>query len=180
MTTDNGTQPAAASTNGAANWQLDAAHSSVSLSHKTIWNLVTVKGGFEKLSGSGEILADGSARGRIEIDAASINTKNAKRDEHLRSADFFNATEHPHLTVDITGVTRQDNGSATAAGTLTVAGVTKPLNLTARITEDTGEAVTLAADAEFNRADYGLTWGKLGMIRGNARVNVVARFVKPA
>ena len=181
MTTDNGTQPAAAAGTApsAASWQLDAANSSVALSHKTIWNLVTVRGGFDQLAGSGEVLADGSARGRIEIDAASINTKNAKRDEHLRSADFFNVAEHPQVTVDITGVSRQGGDSATAAGTLTVAGVTKPLSLTARITEDTGEAITLTADAEFNRADYGLTWGKLGMIRGNASVSVVARFVKP-
>ncbi len=106
MTTDNSTQPATptVSTTGTASWQLDAAHSSVSLSHKTIWNLATVRGAFEKLAGTGEILADGSARGRIEIDAASLNTKNAKRDEHLRSADFFNAAEHPQLTVDITAV----------------------------------------------------------------------------
>jgi polyisoprenoid-binding protein YceI len=181
MTTDNTISEAAAPTTaGAASWQLDAAHSSVSLSHKSIWNLVTVRGGFDKLTGSAEILADGSATGRIEIDAASINTRHGKRDEHLRSADFFNVAEHPQLTVDIISVTRQGDGGASVAGTLTVAGVSKPLNLTARITEDIDQAVTLAADAEFNRADYGLTWGKLGMIRGNASVSVVARFVRPA
>ena len=180
MTTDNSSQPAAATGTTGTSWQLDPAHSSVSLAHKTIWNLVTVKGGFEKLTGSGEILADGSARGRIEIDAASINTKNKQRDEHLRSADFFNIADHPQIVVDITGITRQDDDSATAAGELTVAGVTRPLNLVARITEDTGQAITLAADTEINRADFGLTWGKLGMIRGNARIGVVARFVRPA
>jgi polyisoprenoid-binding protein YceI len=163
MTTEDGTRPTAgtgpASTQNAANWQLDAAHSSVTLSHKTIWGLVTVRGGFEKLTGSGEILADGSARGRLVIDAASINTKNAKRDEHLRSADFFNVADHPDLVVDITGVARQGADRASADGTLTVAGVTKPLSLAARITEDSAEAVTLAADTEFDRADFGLTWG---------------------
>jgi polyisoprenoid-binding protein YceI len=179
--TDNSTQPAAgAAAAGTKSWQLDSAHSSVSLSHKSMWKLVTVKGGFEKLSGSGEVLADGSAHGRIEIDAASINTKNAKRDEHLRSADFFNVSEHPQLVVDIASISRQADGSATTTGTLTAAGITKPFDLTARITEDTGQAITLAADTEFNRADFGMTWGKLGMISGNARVSVVARFVSPA
>src|SRR5580692_1244511 len=158
MTTDNSTEAAAASTSSAS-WQLDPARSTVTLSHKTIWGLVTVRGGFDKLTGSGEILADGSARGQIEIDAASVNTRNAKRDEHLRSADFFNAAQHPALTIDITGVTRSGTDGATITGTLTVAGVTRPLNLTARVTEDTAEAVTLTTDAEFDRAHFGLTWG---------------------
>jgi polyisoprenoid-binding protein YceI len=177
MTTDNSTEAAAT---GTASWQLDPAHSSVKLSHKTIWGLVTVRGGFDKLSGSGEILADGSARGQIHIDSASINTKNAKRDEHLRSADFFNAAAHPALTIDITGVSRQGTDGATVTGTLTVAGVTQPLNLPARITEDTAEAVALTTDAEFDRANFGLTWGKLGMMPGSASVSVTARFVRQA
>ena len=61
-----------------------------------------------------------------------------------------------------------------------MAGQSKPLTLTARITEATGEAITLTADAEIDRADFGMTWNQLGMIKGTAQVNVVARFVKPA
>ncbi len=71
---------------GPSTWNLDQAHSSVSLHSKTMWGLVTVRGAFGELAGSAEILPGGAARGRLEIGAASLNTKNAKRDKHLASA----------------------------------------------------------------------------------------------
>ncbi len=80
--------------------------------------------------------------------------------------------------VDLTRIVRQGGDSVTAEGTLTVAGRTRPLALNARITEATDSAITLAADAEINRADYGMTWNQLGMVKGNAQVSVVARFVR--
>ena len=87
------------------------------------------------LSGSAEILADGSARAGWRSAPASLDTKHAKRDKHLRSADFFNADEHPQIIVDVTTATRSDGDNVAASGTLTVAGQTKPLTLTAAITE---------------------------------------------
>ena len=165
---------------GPANWQLDPSSSTVTFSHKSIWGLVTVRGEFSDLSGSAEILPDGSARGRLEIAAGSLDTKHAKRDKHLRSADFFNADKHPQIIVDITTATRRDGDNVAASGTLTVAGQTKPLALTAAITEATDQSVTLTADTQIDRADFGMSWNQLGMVKGLAQVHVVARFVKPA
>jgi polyisoprenoid-binding protein YceI len=162
-----------------AKWQLDSSTSAVTISHKTIWGLVTVRGEFTDLSGSAEILANGSANGRLEIGAASVDTKHRKRDEHLRSGDFFNVAAHPKIVVDITTAASSDDDSVQASGTLTVAGQTRPLALTAKITESGDEAITLTADTQFDRADFGMTWNQLGMIKGNAQVSVVARFVKP-
>lgn len=184
MTTGSGNQSthasqAAAPFAGPARFELDPAGSSVSVTHKTIWGLVTVRGSFTKLSGSAEILPDGSAHGRIEIDAASIDTKHGKRDEHLRSADFFNAAEHAQIVVDLTQAALQGTDSVVTSGTLSVAGQTRPLALTARITDATDQAVTLRADADVDRADFGMRWNQLGMIKGHAHVSVVARFVKP-
>lgn len=181
MTTASGYQAgqAAAVYAGPASFQLDPAGSAVSITHKTIWGLVTVRGSFTKLSGSAEILNDGSGRGRLEIDAASLDTKNAKRDEHLRSKDFFNASEHPQIVVDLPQAARQGDG-VTTTGTLTVAGQARPLTLTARITEATDQAITLTAEADVDRVDFGMSWNQLGMIKGKAHVSVVARFVKPA
>ena len=127
MTTADGSQAAPASPTatpyaGPASFQLDAAGSAVSISHKTMWGLATVRGSFTKLTGSAEILADGSARGRFEIDAASIDTKNAQRDKHLRSADFFNTATHPQIVVDVTHAVAQASDSVSTTGTLTVAG----------------------------------------------------------
>jgi polyisoprenoid-binding protein YceI len=181
MTTSAGGQASEAATAfaGPATFQLDPAGSTVSITHKTIWGLVTVRGSFAKLSGSAEILTDGSGRGRLEIDAASIDTKNAKRDEHLRSKDFFNVGEHPQIVVELPKAARQGADSVATTGTLTVAGRARPLTLTARITEATDQAVTLTADAEIDRVDFGMSWNQLGMIKGKAHVSVVARFVKP-
>jgi polyisoprenoid-binding protein YceI len=162
---------------GPTSWQLDPAASSVTFSHKAMWGLQTVRGTFSRIGGSGEILADGSGRGRLEIEAATLNTKNKQRDEHLRSADFFNAPEHPQVVIDITTASPAGSDSAQASGTLAAAGTTKPFAVTARITEATEQAITLAAEADFDRADFGMTWNMGGTIRGKAHVSVVARFV---
>jgi polyisoprenoid-binding protein YceI len=167
---------AAGSLAGPASWQLDPAGSSVTFQHKTIWGLVTVRGTFSKLSGTGAIAADGSASGRIVIEAASLDTKHGARDKHLRSADFFNADAHPQIVIDITGVTGDAGASADVTGTLTVAGITRPLRLTATVAAASDQDITLTASGEFDRADFGMTWGKLGMIPGKAAVTVVARF----
>ncbi len=159
-------------------FRLDPAGSSVSISHRTIWGLVTVRGTFSGLSGTAEIQADGSGRGRLEIDAASIDTKQGKRDQHLRSADFFHTERHPDIVAEITTAARQGQESVAAGGTLTVAGHTRPLTLTATLTEEGGDALVLTADSEFDRADFGMGWNRLGMITGAARVHVVARFVR--
>jgi polyisoprenoid-binding protein YceI len=182
MTTPNSNQASQAATAyaGPASFQLDPAGSAVSITHKHTWGLGTVRGSFTKLSGSAEILTSGSGRGRLEIDAASIDTKNATRDKHLRSKDFFKASEHPKIVVDLSQAARQGEESVTASGTLTVAGQARPLTLTARITEVTDQAITLTADAEIDRADFGLSWNLLGMIKGKAHVSVIARFVKTA
>jgi len=163
---------------GPTNWLLDPAATTAAFSSKTMWGLVTVRGRFSQVAGSGEILADGSGRGRLQIGAASLDTKNRKRDEHLRSADFFNATDHPQIIVDIAQATLADSGSAQVTGTLTVAGTTKPLSVTATLSEAGEQAITLAAETDIDRADFGMTWNRAGMVKGKAHVSVVARFVK--
>jgi polyisoprenoid-binding protein YceI len=177
MTSAEGNQAATAYA-GPGSFQLDPAASSVSIAHKMFWGLGTVRGSFTKLSGSAEILADGSGRGRIEIDAASIDTKNAKRDQHLRSKDFFHADEHPQLVVEVTQAARQGAGNVAATATLTVAGRARPLTVSARITQATDEAITLTAEADVDRADFGMSWNQLGTVTGKAHASVVARFVK--
>src|ERR1017187_2688241 len=109
---------------GPSTWSLDAAHSSAAFRHKTIWGLVTLHGLFSDLVGRAEGRPDGAARGRLDIGAASLNTKNAKRDKHLKSADFFNAEAHPRIIVDVRRATRA-GGAVTASGELTAGGGTR-------------------------------------------------------
>ena len=94
-----------------------------------------------------------------------------------RAIEIFNAGEHPQIVVDFSRISREGD-RATAEGTLTVAGRSRPLAVTARVTENSDNAITLAADTEINRADFGMNWNRLGMIKGNAQVSVLARFVR--
>jgi polyisoprenoid-binding protein YceI len=183
MTTADGQQqvrPDTTALAGPSRWTLDAARSSVTLRHKTMWGLVTVRGAFGDLAGQAEIGADGSARGRLEIGAASLDTGNAKRDKHLRSADFFNADAHPHIVAvlqqaDLAGRT---GDQVTVTGQLTAAGITRPLTFSATLAEVTEVAVTVRAEAEIDRAQFGMTWNQLGMLRGPATISVLARFTR--
>lgn len=163
---------------GPSSWVLDPAASSAAFSHRHTWGLRTMHGTFSELAGSGEVAADGTGRGRLAIAAGSLDTGNKQRDTHLRSAAFFNVTEYPQIIMDVTSATPADAGTAIAVtGTLTVAGTSRPLNITARLSEMTGSGVTLTAETDISRADYGMTWNMLGMMSGPAHVTVTARLV---
>lgn len=186
MTTTNGKGVGAAGLTmpnalaGPSSWRLAADQSAVTFGSKTMWGLATVRGKFTDLSGSAEILADGSARGRLEISATSVSTKNTKRDQHLRSADFFHVGAHPTIVVDIARAISSDGAEVQASGTLTVAGKARPLTVTAIITEASDKGISITAETEIDRADFGMTWNRLGMLKGPAHLSVLARFVKAA
>jgi polyisoprenoid-binding protein YceI len=165
---------------GPSSWQLDPQASSVAIASKAMWGMQTVHGTFGKVSGSGEILADGTAHGHLEVDASSIDTKNGQRDTHLKSADFFHADEHPQIVAELGRASREADDTVAVEGTLTAAGKTNPLTFKAKITEATPEAVTLQADATVDRHDFGMNWNRMGMVTGPTKVHVVARFVKSA
>ena len=163
---------------GPSTWTLDPARSSVALRAKSIWGLVTVRGTFGEVAGTAEILPGGAGRARLEIGAGSLNTKNAKRDKHLASADFFHAEEHPSIVADLASATRSGD-RVTVQGTLTVAGQTRPLSFTGTLADVTPAAFTLRAEGVVvDRADFGLTWNQMGMLTGPATVDVVARFTR--
>ncbi len=160
-------------------WQLDPAQSTVTIKHKTIWGLVTVRGTFASVSGEGEVLADGTARGSLTFDAASLDTKHAKRDKHLRSADFFDVENHPRITFTAGSVTPEADGTVRVAGELTVRGKSRPLALTARASVGP-DAITLSTETALDRADFDLTWNQLGMIVGLTTISADLRFVRAA
>jgi polyisoprenoid-binding protein YceI len=162
----------------AGHWVLDPAGSSVRISHKHTWGLLTVRGGFSELSGEGDVAQDGSVSGKIEIGAASIDTKNSRRDTHLRSADFFKADEHRSIVFTAREAKLDASGDLTVSGELEAAGVSRPLPVTAKVTQASPDSATISAEADVDRAGHGMTWNMLGVIRGVAHVSVVARFTK--
>lgn len=178
--TDTADGPAAGllSGGGAGHWVLDPQQSSVSISHKTFWGLSTVRGSFSELSGEGDVGPDGSVTGSFVIGATSVNTKNARRDTHLRSKDFFRADEHPTIVFTVREAKPDSAGGLAVSGELEAGGVSQPLSFTAAITDATPEAATLTADVDVDRARHNMTWNQLGMMGGLTRASVVARFTR--
>ncbi|GAB2620376.1 YceI family protein [Streptomyces capparidis] len=159
-------------------WQLDSARSTVGFRQKAMWGLVPVKGTFTSVKGGGEVAADGSASGSLTLDATSLDTKNPKRDKHLRSADFFDTDQHSEITFVLRSATHRDDSTVEVAGQLTVRGVSRPQTFTAHLTEVSADAVTLTAEFTVDRDQFGMGWNKMGMISGSTTVTASLQFVR--
>jgi polyisoprenoid-binding protein YceI len=157
-------------------WTLDESRSEVRLKSKSMWGLAPVKGVFRQVAGNGEVTAAGNVAGVITVAAGSIDTKNKKRDEHLRSADFFDAASHPDITFTVDGA-KPGNEAVQVTGRLTVRGRTRPVSFEAKVFSIDGE-VWLDAELTVNRADFGLTWNQMGMASMNNTINIHAVFTR--
>lgn len=146
-------------------WNLDTAHSGI---HFSVRHMVfaKVRGRFATWSGTidaGDDLT--KAKVRAEIDAASIDTGEADRDKHLRSADFFDVEQYPKLTFTSTRVER-DGDDYTLVGDLTIRDVTKEVKLEV---ESGGQAkdpwgnqrMAFTAKTSVDRKDFGLKWNQV-------------------
>ena len=143
-------------------WNLDTTHSAAEFAVKHLM-ISTVKGRFSKIEGAGETSADGTLKSvEMTLDVASIDTNEPNRDQHLRSADFFDAAAHPTITFRSTRIDQRENDVA-VTGDLTIRGVTKPVTLkgefSAPVTDPWGNTrAALAVSAKLSRKEWGLTW----------------------
>lgn len=148
----------------AADYVIDTAHTTVGFKVRHMAS--KVRGQFNTFQGkfSFDPANPGQAAGTIEVDTASIDTNQAKRDEHLRSPDFFETDKYPKMTYVIKGAKKQGKDYV-LNGDLTIRGVTKPVQLKVA---SLGEAVSpwgvkaaaFSGVAKINRKDFGLTWNK--------------------
>jgi polyisoprenoid-binding protein YceI len=146
----------------AGTWKLDPMHSEVAFSVRHL-AISKVKGSFEQFDVT-VTAPENPNEATIEatIDVASISTKQAQRDEHLRTSDFFAAAEHPQMRFASTSFHPEPDGTFTVEGELTLRGVTKPVTLTGDfggITAD-GYGQTKAgveARTKINRLDFGVS-----------------------
>jgi polyisoprenoid-binding protein YceI len=160
-------------------WTLDGAKSSVGLNSKSMWNLVKVKGRFTQVTGAAVISPAGEATGTITVAAASVDTKVKKRDDHLRSADFFDAGKYPDISVGITAVALADDGeSATFSGTLTVRDQTRPVTINGKLSAQGTDQIRLDAELPVNRRDYGMSFNQLGMMSMDNLITIHAIFTR--
>jgi polyisoprenoid-binding protein YceI len=161
----------------AGSWALDAARSQIGLRSKSMWGLAKVAGVFREVSGEGAVSAAGDVTGTVTVAAASVDTKNGKRDTHLRSADFFEVDKHPDITVAIQSVKPVGEG-VTVTGTLTARGQSRPLSFPATVSGFDGDELSLDGEAQVNRAEFGMTWNSLGMASMDNTITVHLVFTR--
>lgn len=145
------------------NWNLDTDHSSVTFSAKHMM-ISTVRGSMRIRDFDLEFEPDDPIRSQVwvALDVASIDTGQAARDAHLRSADFFDAEQHP--TIEFVSTRLEGSGtSGRIHGDLTIRGTTRPVVLDAEyagMVPDMkgGHRIAFAARTRINREDFGLTW----------------------
>lgn len=145
-------------------WQLDKAHSSINFSVRHMM-ISTVRGRFEEFDGTFDLNETDPTQSKIEvvIQAASINTKEAQRDGHLKSADFFDVENYPVITFKSKRIEKLDKQHARLVGNLTIKDATKEVVLDV---EYAGQAKSpwgtinagFTAQTKINRKEWGLTW----------------------
>jgi polyisoprenoid-binding protein YceI len=141
-------------------WSLDPARSSVEFRVPNFWGLAKVKGHFERYEGKLDLQSTPAAQ--LTIDATSLDTGNRRRDEHLRSDDFFGVEQHPQVRF-ISDTAQLDDQMLTVHGTLEVAGKGLPLDLRAMFSVVDGEPV-IEAQTTVDRRDFGMTWNRVGIV----------------
>ena len=149
-------------------WQIDPAHSAAhfSVRHLMISN---VRGEFGKVSGNVVLDPSDLTKSTVEVsvDATTINTREPQRDEHLRSADFFDVANHPAITFRSKQITAAGAGRFKVTGDLTIRGVTRTVTFdvdgpTPPVKDPWGNVrAGVSATAKINRKDFGLVWNAL-------------------
>lgn len=157
-------------------WTLDGAASSVGLASKSMWGLVKVKGGFSQVTGAA-VISEGEVTGTITVAAASVGTGIKKRDDHLRSPDFFDAAKYPDISFSASSVTLSGE-RAVISGTLTVRDQTRPVTVTGTVAAHGTDQISLDAGLPVNRGDYGMSFNQLGMMSLDNTITIHAVFTR--
>ena len=171
-------------------WNIDPVHSlaEFKVKHMMISN---VKGQFTDVKGTLVLDEADPTKSRVEaiIDAASINTREAQRDGHLKSADFFHVEKFPTLTFKSTKIARKGDGELAVDGELTIRDVTRKVVFhvegpTSAAKDPWGNTrIGLSGSTKINRKDFGLNWNTVletgGILVGDeVTITLEAQFVK--
>jgi len=158
---------AGAASAAAATWVVDPAHTSVqfAIRHMMVSN---VRGEFTNVTGSveGDEAKPTEAVLQVAIDPATVNTRDKKRDDHLRGPDFFDVANHPAITFKSKSIAAAGPGAFKVTGDLTMHGVTKEIvldvtDVTPAITDPFGKTRAGAhATTKLKRKDFGINWSK--------------------
>ncbi len=145
-------------------WSLDPTHSEIGFKVKHLM-FTNVSGSFKTFTASAETAGDDFSDAKIEFSAEveSISTNNEQRDQHLKSADFFDAASFPTMSFTASNFTVKSDGEYDLSGNLTMHGVTHPVKLVAEfggIVKDPWGNIKagFSLNGKINRKDFGLHW----------------------
>lgn len=151
----------------ASEWTVDSSHSTAQFTVRHMM-VTDVRGTFNKVDGVVNLDEKDATKStvNIDLDVASIDTRDAKRDEHLKSPDFFDGAKNPKITFKSTAIKRAGKGKFKVTGDLTMKGVTKSetfdvVGPTNAIKNPWGMVVRgVSVSGKVNRKDYGVNWNK--------------------
>ena len=145
-------------------WSIDPAHSRMGFSSRHAM-VTKVRGAFNDVSGTAQLDAEDMSRSKVSVvlSVDSVDTRSPQRDAHLRSADFFDAQQHPTIEFDSTAVDEVDENQFIVTGELTIRGVTRtisvPLELLGVDTDPFGQLrAGLEGSRRIDRKDWGVSW----------------------
>ncbi|MBS1690393.1 MAG: YceI family protein [Bacteroidetes bacterium] len=170
-------------------WTMDAAHSEIQFKvrHMVVSN---VTGSFGKFNA--DVETDGeditTAKVHFTADIDSISTNNEQRDNHLKSADFFDGATHPQLTFESTKIEKVDGSDYKMHGNISIRGTVKPITLNVEfggIVNDPWGNVRagFTVEGKLNRKDFGLNWSAITeaghlVVSDDVRIHANAEFIK--
>jgi polyisoprenoid-binding protein YceI len=160
----------------AETYTIDKGHSEVAFQVRHL--MTQVRGRFESFGGKVVMDLDNLANSGVEfeVDASSINTFNADRDQHLRTPDFFSVEKHPKIAFKSSKIVKTGDGTFDVTGTLQLRGVSReitlPVTLLGKQQDPWGNTVAgFSAETVLDRKDYGFNWNKAldqgGMLLGD-------------
>lgn len=174
----------------ASTWEIDTAHAAANFSVKHMM-VSNVNGSLGDVTGKVDVDDKDVTKSKVDvtIDVKGINTKQTKRDDHLKSPDFFDVEKFPTATFKSTKIEKGEGSKLKVTGDLTLHGVTKPVVLDGELTNEVtnpfsgAKARGFSGTTTVNRKDFGLAWNKAleaggVMVGEDVKVSVEAEFVK--
>lgn len=172
-------------------WTLDKVHSSFAFSVKHMV-VATARGRFTDFTVDADINEDDLTKSQatVTVDIGSVDTGEAGRDNHLKSADFFNHEEHPQMTFISKQIESKGGNEYRLVGDLTIRGITKPVTLDGEVNGPVkdpygNERLGITGEGKINRKDFGLNWNALleaggAVVSDTVKLDVDVELVKAA
>jgi polyisoprenoid-binding protein YceI len=145
-------------------WNVVPDQSTIQFENKTMWGAMKVRGTFTEFSGGGQIQDAQTVSGRIDVKAASVHTGLGKRDEDLRSPNFFDVEKYPNITIVVTGGEPTRDGAVRLRADLTAKGITAPLPLHTNVEMLDDGGVRLTTQTTIARKQFAVEGNMFGMV----------------